>query len=298
MLQFTPVVQETYPMTLTRNAFLPLVCPISDSSLPQLLNLVSLSRLLLAVATKLQLVHDSKSETTLLSFATLVAYSSSTVRLFRMALWLFSRAICIWNRLWPHGTTWSVWQKIFIFFYQFLVILISQLLGHPQWSLEKQTHFCWNTRCQRNEYRTRELPAGMWFSSFFFASVLQHLCTGVWQWTRRSPFICCTRESIWGYRFRPQLWASCHYVRVRFLLVTFNMLWTRVASVPYQYTESRILKARLEYLRDAYRIRESEFLGFDAMRNAAQCVGRVLRGKTDWGLMVFADKVSLLMYWF
>lgn len=26
------------------------------------------------------------------------------------------------------------------------------------------------------------------------------------------------------------------------------------------------------------------------MRNAAQCVGRVLRGKTDWGLMVFADK--------
>jgi DNA excision repair protein ERCC-2 len=27
------------------------------------------------------------------------------------------------------------------------------------------------------------------------------------------------------------------------------------------------------------------------MRNAAQCVGRVLRGKTDWGLMVFADRV-------
>lgn len=66
---------------------------------------------------------------------------------------------------------------------------------------------------------------------------------------------------------------------------------TSYSSIPYQYTESRILKARLEYLRDAYRIRESEFLGFDAMRNAAQCVGRVLRGKTDWGLMVFADKV-------
>ena len=65
--------------------------------------------------------------------------------------------------------------------------------------------------------------------------------------------------------------------------------------MPYQYTESRILKARLEYLRDAYRIRESEFLGFDAMRNAAQCVGRVLRGKTDWGLMVFADKVCTLL---
>lgn len=31
MLQFTPVVQETYPMTLTRNAFLPLVSePLLD----------------------------------------------------------------------------------------------------------------------------------------------------------------------------------------------------------------------------------------------------------------------------
>ncbi len=32
------------------------------------------------------------------------------------------------------------------------------------------------------------------------------------------------------------------------------------------------------------------------MRNAAQCVGRVLRGKTDWGLMIFADKVRLLHF--
>ena len=32
------------------------------------------------------------------------------------------------------------------------------------------------------------------------------------------------------------------------------------------------------------------------MRNAAQCVGRVLRGKTDWGLMVFADKVCFYMH--
>ncbi|RKP07597.1 hypothetical protein THASP1DRAFT_30592 [Thamnocephalis sphaerospora] len=61
-------------------------------------------------------------------------------------------------------------------------------------------------------------------------------------------------------------------------------------GIPYQYTESRILKARLEYLRNNYRIRENDFLTFDAMRHAAQCVGRVLRGKTDYGLMVFADK--------
>ncbi|MBN3290284.1 ERCC2 helicase, partial [Polypterus senegalus] len=48
--------------------------------------------------------------------------------------------------------------------------------------------------------------------------------------------------------------------------------------------------ARLEYLRDQFQIRENDFLTFDAMRHAAQCVGRVIRGKTDYGLMIFADK--------
>ncbi|TFJ99984.1 eukaryotic translation initiation factor 4 gamma 3 [Platysternon megacephalum] len=61
-------------------------------------------------------------------------------------------------------------------------------------------------------------------------------------------------------------------------------------GVPYVYTQSRILKARLEYLRDQFHVRENDFLTFDAMRHAAQCVGRVIRGKTDYGLMVFADK--------
>ncbi|KAJ3071405.1 DNA-dependent ATPase of the nucleotide excision repair factor 4 complex [Podochytrium sp. JEL0797] len=61
-------------------------------------------------------------------------------------------------------------------------------------------------------------------------------------------------------------------------------------GIPYQYTESRILKARLEYLRDNFKVRENDFLTFDAMRHGAQCVGRVLRGKSDYGLMVFADK--------
>uniref|UniRef100_A0A668W3E1 General transcription and DNA repair factor IIH helicase subunit XPD n=1 Tax=Oreochromis aureus TaxID=47969 RepID=A0A668W3E1_OREAU len=61
-------------------------------------------------------------------------------------------------------------------------------------------------------------------------------------------------------------------------------------GVPYVYTQSRILKARLEYLRDQFQIRENDFLTFDAMRHAAQCVGRAIRGKTDYGLMIFADK--------
>jgi hypothetical protein len=54
-----------------------------------------------------------------------------------------------------------------------------------------------------------------------------------------------------------------------------------------------LFQARLEYLRDQFHIRENDFLTFDAMRHAAQCVGRVLRGKTDYGIMAFADKVLL-----
>lgn len=61
-------------------------------------------------------------------------------------------------------------------------------------------------------------------------------------------------------------------------------------GVPFQYTESRILKARLEFLREHFHIRENDFLSFDAMRHAAQCLGRVLRGKDDYGIMVLADR--------
>lgn len=63
-----------------------------------------------------------------------------------------------------------------------------------------------------------------------------------------------------------------------------------VIGAPYQYTESRILKARLEFLREHYDIDERHFLSFDAMRHAAQCLGRVLRGKDDYGIMVLADR--------
>ncbi|XP_077142489.1 general transcription and DNA repair factor IIH helicase subunit XPD isoform X2 [Ranitomeya variabilis] len=61
-------------------------------------------------------------------------------------------------------------------------------------------------------------------------------------------------------------------------------------GVPYVYTQSRILKARLQFLRDQFHLRENDFLTFDAMRHAAQCVGRAIRGKTDYGIMLFADK--------
>ena len=62
-----------------------------------------------------------------------------------------------------------------------------------------------------------------------------------------------------------------------------------MCGIPYVYTQSRLLKvelsvcvvcmyvcmcvcvqARLEYLRDQFQIKESDFLTFDAMRHAAQ----------------------------
>lgn len=61
-------------------------------------------------------------------------------------------------------------------------------------------------------------------------------------------------------------------------------------GVPYQYTLARPLRARLEYLREAFHIREQDFLSFDAIRQVAQCMGRVIRSKADYGLMVLADK--------
>jgi hypothetical protein len=51
-----------------------------------------------------------------------------------------------------------------------------------------------------------------------------------------------------------------------------------------------VLNARLEFMRLHYQIKESDFLTFDAIRQAAQCVGRVIRSKTDYGIVILADE--------
>lgn len=63
-----------------------------------------------------------------------------------------------------------------------------------------------------------------------------------------------------------------------------------VIGVPFQFTESRVLRARLEYMRSTLNIHEGDYLSFDAMRQTAQCAGRVIRNKNDYGVVVFADK--------
>lgn len=60
-------------------------------------------------------------------------------------------------------------------------------------------------------------------------------------------------------------------------------------GIPYQYTLSRTLKAKLDYLNVHHGVSEAEWLTFDAMRQAAQCIGRVIRSKADYGLMILGD---------
>lgn len=62
-----------------------------------------------------------------------------------------------------------------------------------------------------------------------------------------------------------------------------------IFGIPYQYYLSKVLRARLKFLQETHGISENEFLTFDALRQASQCVGRVIRSKIDYGLMVFAD---------
>jgi len=45
----------------------------------------------------------------------------------------------------------------------------------------------------------------------------------------------------------------------------------------------------MSFLKENFNIKENDFLTFDAMRQTSQCVGRILRSKYDYGLMIFAD---------
>lgn len=51
-------------------------------------------------------------------------------------------------------------------------------------------------------------------------------------------------------------------------------------------------------MREMFQIKESDFLAFDAVRQAAQCVGRVIRSKADYGMMVIVllTKLTQLVF--
>ena len=68
-----------------------------------------------------------------------------------------------------------------------------------------------------------------------------------------------------------------------------------IFGIPYQYTQSVVLKARLNYLKNVFNIEEQNFLTFDALRQAAQCCGRIIRSKADYGIIVLADANQILL---
>ena len=60
-------------------------------------------------------------------------------------------------------------------------------------------------------------------------------------------------------------------------------------GVPFLPPEIRALNERKRWIEDNLKISESEYVTFDAMRQSAQCIGRVLRNKADYGVMILAD---------
>ncbi|WVN90469.1 uncharacterized protein L203_105705 [Cryptococcus depauperatus CBS 7841] len=209
MLQFQPVMEQSYPMTLTRNAFLPMVITRGSDQVP--------------ISSRFEVRNDP-----------------AVVRNFGSILIEMARTV-------PDG--------VVAFFPSYLYM---------------------------------ESIVSAWYDMGILSEVWKHKLLFV-----ETPDAMETSIALRNYR------EACNNGRGAVLLsvargkvsegIDFDQAVV-MFGIPYQYTESRILKARLEFLRDNHRIRENDYLTFDAMRHAAQCVGRVLRGKTDWGLMVFADK--------
>mmetsp|Transcript_15446 Transcript_15446/g.27960 ORF Transcript_15446/g.27960 Transcript_15446/m.27960 type:complete len:704 (-) Transcript_15446:3656-5767(-) len=63
-----------------------------------------------------------------------------------------------------------------------------------------------------------------------------------------------------------------------------------VFGVPFQNTLSRLIKARLNYLKEQKQLDERDFLNFDSMRQATRCASSALRQYKDFAVLVFADK--------
>ena len=75
-------------------------------------------------------------------------------------------------------------------------------------------------------------------------------------------------------------------------VVPFDLHYCRACvmiGIPYEYTLSKVVQSRLEYIQTRFDIREQDYLTFDAVRQVSKCFGRVIRSKTDYGVLIFAD---------
>ena len=79
----------------------------------------------------------------------------------------------------------------------------------------------------------------------------------------------------------------------------FTYFCSKYYYIQNRYVKSRVLRTRLSFLKQKYDEDEQEFLTFDAIRQASQCLGRVVRSKKDYAILVLADMryvASLLLY--
>ncbi|EGR32513.1 tfiih basal transcription factor complex helicase subunit, putative [Ichthyophthirius multifiliis] len=75
--------------------------------------------------------------------------------------------------------------------------------------------------------------------------------------------------------------------------IDFNEQYGRcviMLGFPVQNSNDPILLERVKYLTENFKVTKNEYIEFDAMRQCAQCLGRVMRGKNDYGLMIMAEK--------
>lgn len=61
-------------------------------------------------------------------------------------------------------------------------------------------------------------------------------------------------------------------------------------GVPFLPPTDEPLRQRMQWMESCLGISESEYRNFDAVRQASQCIGRVLRNKTDYGMMILVDR--------
>jgi DNA excision repair protein ERCC-2 len=146
--------------------------------------------------------------------------------------------------------------------------------------------------CFFTSYRYMEHVVEKWYETGVIARVLKHKLVFV-----ETPDVVATTYALGLFRQACDSGQGAVFLSVARGKVAEGIDFDRhygrcvaLLGVPFQYTLSRELRARLQFLREQYQIRESEFLNFDAMRQASQCVGRVIRSKKDYGVMVFADQ--------
>ena len=61
-------------------------------------------------------------------------------------------------------------------------------------------------------------------------------------------------------------------------------------GTPYLQARPIEIERRLNYLMEKKKIGIDEFLLYDMMKTANQCVGRCMRGKKDYSVIIYADK--------